>query len=238
MNLWNQGCSARGLAVALVALVASCAGLDSNGSQNAESSSGHDYVLAFLKTGARAGELDVAAVATASTGHRAHIEKMGAEGRLLLAGPFGEPRAQEDWRGIFVFDLSDVDQADELAQSDPSVVAGLFDVTVLPWRSDVDLRPMRDELEQEKAAGAPFVPAAYVLATGESTQRVPGLLRELEAEERLICSGELGEELLLLLTAETVEEAQAWLDAGDPEGSWELSSLWATALLGGLAKGR
>ena len=240
MNGQDSGRGSRRVAMALAALLAGCAGLDSTGTPSVETLSGHDYVLAFLTFGARAGELDKAAVAAASEGHRAHIDSMGAEGTLLLAGPFGEPRADESWRGIYVFNLSEVDEAYELARSDPSVVAGLFDVMLMPWRSDVDLRPLRTELEEGKAAGAPFVPAAYVLAIGEPTEQMGAVLRRLGGEERIICAGELGGEregqFLLLLTAETVEEARAWLESGDPRADWELSSLWATAVLGGLAE--
>jgi len=85
---------------------------------------------------------------------------MGADGTLLLAGPFGEPRADESWRGIYVFDVAEMEEAYDLARSDPSIRAGLFDVTIVPWQPDVDLRPLRDELEEEKTAGVPFVPAA------------------------------------------------------------------------------
>ena len=42
---------------------------------------------------------------------------------------------------------------------------------------------------------------------------------------------------LLLLAAETVEDAEQWLGLVDPETDWELSSFWATARLGELAGG-
>lgn len=202
----------------------------------------HDYILAVLLAGGRANEMDETAVSEASIGHRAHIESMAAEGTLLLAAPFGDPRATESWRGLYVFDLSDVDEAYELAREDPSIVAGLFDLELMPWRSDVDLRPLRTEIERGKAAGAPFVPAAYVLALGESGKHVDEVLHHLEEKDQLICAGELGGEhegqILLLLTAETVEEARSWLGSDSSQVRWDLSSLWATELLGALAVGR
>ena len=231
----------RNIALGLAILLASCATSTPTGTRAVEAPAGHDYVLAFLLAGARASEIDEAAATDASAGHRAHIEAMGADGTLLLAAPFGEPRANERWRGIYVLDSSDVEKAYALAQADPAVVAGLFDLELMPWRSDVDLRPMRAELEREKAAGEPFVPAPYVLAIGERAGGVRDVLRHLEGRGRILCAGELGGEregqVLLLLAAETVEEARAWLDSDDLQVRWELSGLWATALLGDLAEG-
>ncbi len=225
----------RTIAIGLVILLAGCA------ASNPTGRGVNDYTLAILLSGARASELDETAVAKASAGHRAHIEKLGAEGTLLLAAPFGEPRAHESWRGIYVLDSIDIDQAHELVKADPSIVAGLFELKLMPWRSDVDLRPMRAELERGKAAGAPFVPAAYVMAIGELGGRARDALRLREGNGQIICAGELGGEregqVLLLLTAETVEEARAWLESGALDAHWELSSLWATDLLGDLAEG-
>ncbi len=232
----------RSVALVWLLLLAGCAGPDSIRTDVTRTIPGHEYVLAILTTGARAGELHEEAVAAASTGHRAHIESMGADGTLLLAGPFGEPRANESWRGLYVFDLTDMEKARDLTLADPSVVAGLFDLKLFPWRSDVDLRPMRDELERGKLAGEPFVPGAYVLAIGTPAERARDVLPDLAGEKRIICAGELGGErqgeFLVLLTAETVEEAEEWLDSGDSNVSWGLSSLWATALLVGIAEGR
>jgi len=199
----------------------------------------HDYTLAILTAGLQAETLSDEAVAAAAHGHRAHIESMGADGTLLLAGPFGEPKANDAWSGLYIFDLSDMSAARDLAHRDPAVVAGLFDIELMPWRSDTDLQPMRDALQRSKAAGEPFVPAAYVLAMGEPDQGARAALQTLRQERRVLCAGALGAghdgQYLTLLKAETVDEARTWLSAADPQIQWELSSLWATALLGDLA---
>jgi uncharacterized protein YciI len=228
-----------GTALMLSSLLLGCATAVGTSSRNGGAMPSHDYTLAFLVAGERAGDLDNDAIAAASLGHRAHIETMGAEGTLLLAGPFGEPRANTDWRGIYVFDLADVDAARDLTRSDPSVVAGLFDLVMVPWKSNVDLRPMRDKLEQEKEAGIPFNPAAYVLATRRIASDAAGQTEHWFGMTGVVCAGELGGgrdgEIMLLLTAETVEGAAAWLARHGGADKWELSSLWATALLGELA---
>ena len=199
----------------------------------------YDYTLAILTTAPHGDALSDEAVATAGAGHRAHIEAMGAEGTLLLAGPFGEPRAHDAWRGLYVFGLADMAAAQDLARADPAVVAGLFEIELMPWRSDRDLGPLRDEIERGKAEGQPFVPAAYVLAMGEPISRARAALQTLSLQHRVVCTGSLGGERqgqqLAILTAETVDDALEWLSAADPGVHWELSSLWATALLSGLA---
>ncbi len=233
MNRRNHSCALRSVVTALVVCLAGCSGLVSTGSDRL---SGHHYVLALLTSGSRANELDEAARAAAAAGHRARINSMAAEGTLLLAGPFGEPRGDESWRGIFIFDLSDIDEAEELARTDPSIEAGLFDLLLMPWHSNLDLRPVRAQLEKAKAAGEPFVPAAYVLAIGEPAERVLDVLPRLMATQKVICAGELGGQregqFLFLLKAETVDDARKWLDLGDSPVRWSLSSFWATSLLG------
>lgn len=219
------------IAIACIVLLAGCA--------SPALPPGHDYTLAILTAGPQADSLGDEAVAAAAGGHRAHIESMGADGTLLLAGPFGEPRAHDAWRGLYVFGLSDMAAAQDLAQADPAVVAGLFDIVLMPWRSDRDLRPLRDKIERGKAEGEPFVPAAYVLAMGEPIPQARAALQALSEQQRVVCAGGLGGERqaqhLAILTAETVADARAWLSAADPQVQWELSSLWATALLGDLA---
>ena len=59
----------------------------------------------------------------------------------------------------------------------------------MPWHSNVDLRPVRAQLEQGKAAGEPFVPAAYVLAIGEPAERVLDVLPRLMATQKVIFTG-------------------------------------------------
>jgi len=201
-------------------------------------SSDHDYVLAILTTGRRANELATAEASVLGAGHRARIEAMAAAGTLLLAGPFGES-VHENWRGIFVFDVADVGEAAALTRTDPSIDAGLFDAKLMRWRSNVDLAPVRARLEAAKAAGRPFVPAAYVLGIGKPAGDVRRALPRLMESQRVIGGGELGEErdgeFLLLLRVAALEDARELLQQSDSRVSWELSSFWATNLLGQLA---
>ena len=58
------------------------------------------------------------------------IGRMAKEGKLVLAGPFGDDR---DVRGIYIFDVKSVAEAQKMVEADPSIKAGLFEVEMRPW---------------------------------------------------------------------------------------------------------
>ena len=75
---------------------------------------------------------DSATAAKIQEGHMANINKLYNDGKLKVAGPFGD---DGNWRGIFIFDCKTKEEAEKIAQSDPAVAAGLFAVEVSPWYS-------------------------------------------------------------------------------------------------------
>lgn len=79
------------------------------------------YVLVILKTGPTRvpdGEKRQAMFA----GHFANMERLSAEGKLVLAGPFGAD--ENGWRGLFVFAVEDIEEARRLTATDPVIVNG------------------------------------------------------------------------------------------------------------------
>jgi uncharacterized protein YciI len=60
--------------------------------------------------------------------HMAHLADLHEEGRLLAAGPLSNGH----YRGLLLFD-TDVGTAERIMSTDPAVVAGWFEVTVIPW---------------------------------------------------------------------------------------------------------
>ena len=55
---------------------------------------------------------------------------MAKEGKLAIAGPFGD---DGDWRGIFIFDVDSEDEVRELLKNDPSIQAGRLSYEIHPW---------------------------------------------------------------------------------------------------------
>jgi uncharacterized protein YciI len=65
-------------------------------------------------------------------GHMANIQRLAKEGKLLLAGPFTD---DGDLRGMFVFQVSSLEEAKALCDTDPAVKAGRLRVELHPWFS-------------------------------------------------------------------------------------------------------
>ncbi len=78
------------------------------------------YVLVVLKTGPTpmpAGkERD-----EMFKGHFANINRLAAEGKLALAGPFD---GVNGWRGLFILAVTDVEEAKRLTATDPVIGSG------------------------------------------------------------------------------------------------------------------
>lgn len=54
-------------------------------------------------------------------GHFANMKRLSDEGKLVLAGPFD---GVDGWRGLFVFAVKDIEEARQLAATDPVLVKG------------------------------------------------------------------------------------------------------------------
>lgn len=78
------------------------------------------YVLVILKTGpnkmAPGAERD-----EMYRGHFANMKRLSDEGKLVLAGPLD---GVDGWRGLFVFAVRDIDEAKQLAATDPVLMKG------------------------------------------------------------------------------------------------------------------
>ncbi|MBS1772653.1 MAG: hypothetical protein JST82_07330 [Bacteroidetes bacterium] len=89
------------------------------------------YYFVMLTKGARRNEItDTAIINKIQQGHLANIGRLAKEGKILVAGPFGD---DSNWRGIFIFDCETVEEVEKLLQSDPAVSAGRLDYEIHPW---------------------------------------------------------------------------------------------------------
>lgn len=87
------------------------------------------YWMVFLKKGPNRDQDSVAA-AKMQAGHLANINRLAEEGKILVAGPFGD---DGDPRGIFIMDCKDEEEVRTLCASDPAIKAGRLMIDVRPW---------------------------------------------------------------------------------------------------------
>jgi len=88
------------------------------------------YVLVILKTGPTPVP-EGAARKAMFAGHFANMERLSAAGKLVLAGPFDKDPA--GWRGLFVFAVDDVAEAQRLVATDPVIIHGEMVAEYHPW---------------------------------------------------------------------------------------------------------
>ena len=56
-------------------------------------------------------------------GHFSNMSRLAKEGKLVLSGPFVDGRPK---RGLFIFNVKTIAEAEKLVKSDPAVKAGVF----------------------------------------------------------------------------------------------------------------
>jgi len=93
------------------------------------------YVMAFLKAGPNRDRSREEADRL-QRAHRANISRLAAEGKLVVAGPFED---SGPLRGIYVFDVSSVAEAEALTKTDPAIQAGSLVMELHPWYSSAAL---------------------------------------------------------------------------------------------------
>ena len=90
------------------------------------------YVLALLKTGPNDSAItDKEKRAELFKGHFAMINRLAGEGKLSLAGPFNDEK--KEFRGLYVFNVETIEEAQKLTETDPSIMAGIFKVEFIKW---------------------------------------------------------------------------------------------------------
>jgi uncharacterized protein YciI len=87
------------------------------------------YVMAFLKKGHNKG-IDSAQRSQLIQAHLKNIGRMAKEGKLAVAGPFLD---NTDLAGVYIFNVTTIEEAKALTAADPAVKAGVFDIELHPW---------------------------------------------------------------------------------------------------------
>ncbi len=87
------------------------------------------YFMAFLKRGAVTDHSPQEA-SKIQEGHMAHMNQMADEGKIDIAGPFGD---DGEMRGIIIFNVATQEEVEALVAKDPAVIAGRLILEVHPW---------------------------------------------------------------------------------------------------------
>jgi uncharacterized protein YciI len=98
------------------------------------------YVMAFLKAGPNRPK-DPVARAELQKAHLKNIARLAEEGKLIVAGPFLD---DQEIRGIFIFNVSTVEEAKKLTETDPAIKAGSLVMELHPWYGSAALMETED----------------------------------------------------------------------------------------------
>lgn len=88
------------------------------------------YVLVMLKTGPNQ-TADRTLISDRSRGHLDNISRLVEQGKLVVAGPLG--KNDKTYRGIFILNVSTLEEAESLLQTDPAIKEGLLDAELYNW---------------------------------------------------------------------------------------------------------
>jgi uncharacterized protein YciI len=101
-----------------------------------------NYVLCILKTGPKDAEIKGEARKEIFAGHFANIERLADEGKLAVAGPFG--KNDKSFRGLYIFNVTTIEEAEKLVMLDPSVKAGVFLPDLTLWYGSAAMMIVND----------------------------------------------------------------------------------------------
>lgn len=110
------------------------------------------YVLCILKTGPKDGDIKGDERKAIFAGHFENIGRLAGEGKLAVAGPFGNN--EKSWRGLYVFNVPTVEEAEKLVVLDPAVKAGVFVPELTPWYGSAALMVVNDTHKRIEKATA------------------------------------------------------------------------------------
>ena len=71
-------------------------------------------------------------------GHMANINKLAKEGKLVVAGPF--MKNDRNYRGIYIFNVETIEEAQALVATDPAIKANLLEAELTPWYATAALQ--------------------------------------------------------------------------------------------------
>ena len=88
------------------------------------------YILVILKTGSNTSE-DADLKSKSFAGHMDNMNKLVADGKLIVAGPLEEN--DKHYRGIFILNVKTKKEAEVLLQTDPAIKAKYLAADLYSW---------------------------------------------------------------------------------------------------------
>lgn len=88
------------------------------------------YSFVILKTG-KIKIADKDSVAKIFRGHLDNINRLVKEEKLIVAGPF--EKNEKQYRGLFIFNMKELETVKNILQTDPAVASGLLDYEIFTW---------------------------------------------------------------------------------------------------------
>ena len=98
------------------------------------------YVMAFLKRGTN-DSISTEDAAKLQNEHMKNIGRMAEEGKLVLAGPFMD---NGDLRGIYIFDVETLAEAEALTNTDPAIQQGVLSMELKEWYGSAAVMAIND----------------------------------------------------------------------------------------------
>lgn len=96
------------------------------------------YVFCILKTGPKDAEIkDKKQRDEIFAGHMANMKRLADEGKLTMAGPF--MKNERSYRGLFIFNVTTVEEAQKLVDTDPVIKSGMMIAELTPWYGSASL---------------------------------------------------------------------------------------------------
>jgi uncharacterized protein YciI len=88
------------------------------------------YVFGLLVRGPKSTREQTEETKKIQEGHMANINRLAETGKLVLAGPFVDGG---DRRGVFIFKVDSLGEAQALTDTDPAVIAGRLKIVLYQW---------------------------------------------------------------------------------------------------------
>jgi len=98
------------------------------------------YVMAFLKRGPNRPS-DPQKSEELQRAHMQNIGRMADARKLVVAGPFLD---KGDLRGIYIFNVSSIEEAEELTNTDPAIIYGSLVMELKEWYGSAALMAVND----------------------------------------------------------------------------------------------